>query len=116
MRPFDYYTGPGGRAVVEKEIREAKMTVEEAAILAEAVRRVERGDTLPGDIKQLRGPIWEIRTSGHKRDFRLLYAQAKASGSPIFLGLVFFSKKSQKTPKRCIELAETRLRDYWHRN
>lgn len=110
-REFEYYVGPGGRATVEREINDADLSEEEAAIVETTLDRVECGDHLPGDIKHLRGSIWEVRISGDRRIFRLLYAEL-GRGNPIFLGLVFIGKKSRKTPPAKIDLAEKRLASY----
>jgi phage-related protein len=60
--------------------------------------------------RHLRGEIYEARADGSRSSYRLLFA-AEGRRSQILLALEAFSKKSQKTPRRSIELAEQRLRD-----
>ena len=58
-------------------------------------------------VKQLRGKIWEIRVSGQSGIARALYTTAAPQKVVI---LRAFIKKSQKTPKREIDLAEERCK------
>jgi phage-related protein len=63
-------------------------------------------------VKHLEGKIWELRRASNGQIYRLLYF--------FFTGrkIVFvhgFQKKSQKTPRREIELAQTRMNDYIRR-
>ncbi len=110
MREFHYYVAPGGGDVVAKEIRKAKLTAEEASVIEVVVDRLECGELLPGDVKHLRGDIRELIIPGDRRTFRLLWAEEGTSN--ILLGLVFFSKKSRKTPPEAIDLAEERLKKH----
>lgn len=59
--------------------------------------------------KHLDGEIWELRPIRN----RLLYAYYKDNK---FIILHHFIKKTQKTPKREIELAKKNLQDYLERN
>jgi phage-related protein len=110
VREFHYYVAPGGGEVVAKEIRKAKLTAEEASVIEVVIDRLECGELLPGDVKRLRGEIWELIVPGDRRTFRLRWAE-EGEGN-ILLGLVFFSKKSRKTPSEAIDLAEERLRKH----
>jgi phage-related protein len=110
VREFRYYVAPGGGKVVEKEIAKAKLTAEEAATIEVVIDRMECGERLPGDVKHLRGDIWELIIPGTRRTFRLLWAEEGEAN--VLLGLVFFSKKSRKTPPEYIDLAEERLKKH----
>jgi phage-related protein len=63
--------------------------------------------------KRLRNEIREIVASDPTQGtaYRLLFA-VDGRDSQILLGLVFFNKKTQKTPPRYIDLAEKRLADW----
>ncbi len=59
-------------------------------------------------IKHIQGKIWEIRASGKDKTGRCLYLTAQ--GKRVIL-LRCFTKKSQKTPKREIEIAHQRAKE-----
>ncbi len=59
-------------------------------------------------VKHLRGPLWEMRMRGKDGTSRAIYVTA--TGQRVLVVRVFV-KKSQKTPKREIELALTRARE-----
>jgi phage-related protein len=59
-------------------------------------------------VKHLRGRIWEMRMSGRDGIARALYVTA--SGKRIVVVHVF-EKKTQKTPRREIEIAEQRTKE-----
>jgi len=59
-------------------------------------------------VKHLRGKIWEIRASGGEGIGRALYVTAKGKRVVIVLA---FTKKTQKTPARLVDLAEERAKD-----
>jgi phage-related protein len=61
--------------------------------------------------KHLRGDIYEIRADAPTRSFRLLFS-GEGRFKQVLLSLSAFSKKTQKTPPRELELAERRLRDW----
>lgn len=61
--------------------------------------------------RHLRGDIYEVRADTETQTFRVLFS-AEGRYGQVFLSLVAFSKKTQKTPAREIELAEKRLRDW----
>lgn len=61
--------------------------------------------------KHLRGDIYEIRADGENRSFRVLFA-AEGRFGQVLLSLVAFPKKTQKTPKQVLELAQDRLNQW----
>ena len=61
--------------------------------------------------RHLRGDVYEVRAEGPTQSFRVLFAPEGHYGQ-ILLALEGFSKKTQKTPIREIELAERRLTDW----
>lgn len=63
--------------------------------------------------RHLRGDIWEVRATGNRVIYRILFA-TEGARSQVLLALTALKKKTQKTPPSEIELAETRLAD-WRR-
>ncbi len=59
-------------------------------------------------VKHLEGPLWEIRMTGKDGISRALYVTAK--GKRVVVVRVFW-KKTQKTPRREIELALKRAKE-----
>jgi phage-related protein len=59
-------------------------------------------------VRHLQGPLWEIRMSGRDGVSRALYVAAK--GKRIVVVRIF-AKKTQKTPRREIEIALERAKD-----
>ena len=59
-------------------------------------------------VRHLRGPLWEMRLRGRRGISRALYVTAHERRVVI---LRVFTKKSQRTPKREIELALRRARE-----
>jgi phage-related protein len=61
--------------------------------------------------RHLRGDIWEVRVQAENNAFRVLFSPEGRS-QQVFLALEAFTKKTQKTPTRTIQLAERRLSDW----
>jgi len=59
-------------------------------------------------VKHLEGPLWEIRMKGRDGISRAVYVVAKPRRVVV---VRVFSKKTQKTPRREIELALKRAED-----
>jgi phage-related protein len=64
--------------------------------------------------RHLRGDIWEVRVRGENRIFHVLSAPEGRSGQ-VLLALEAFAKKTQKTPRPTLQLAERRLSDWRNR-
>ncbi len=64
--------------------------------------------------RHLHGDIYEVRAESATQAFRVLFAPEGRYGQ-VLLALEAFSKKTQKTPKRFLELADRRLRDWRER-
>ena len=79
--------------------------------MLEAMRDVREKGNRAG--RHLRGDIWEVRADGDKVIYPILYAN-EGSTKRILLALEGFTKKTQKTPKQKVGLAEKRLAD-WRR-
>jgi len=102
----DYRTA-AGRRPVKGFIDD--LTDEEVASIVAGMREVaERGLAAA---KHLRGDIYEVRADAATRSFRVLFS-AEGRYSQVLLSLSAFEKRTQKTPPRELELAESRLRDW----
>ena len=80
------------------------------------LRLIKQLDRIPVEyFKKLENTddIWEVRASSGKNKFRLLGFRYKSNFIVLTNG---FRKKSQKTPKSEIELAENRKKDFLERN
>jgi phage-related protein len=64
-------------------------------------------------VRHLRGEIYEVRATGARAAYRVLFATEGAK-SQVLLAVSAFTKTTQKTPLREIRLAERRLAD-WRR-
>jgi phage-related protein len=107
LRWRDYRTRAGGRPVNDFI---DTLTDDEAAAVVAAMREV-RDQGLPG-ARHLRGDIYEVRAITDLRSFRILFAQ---EAKYVLLSLSAFAKKTAKTPRAEIELAEARLSDWRQR-
>lgn len=61
--------------------------------------------------KHLRGDVYEVRADAETRSFRVLFS-CEGKFSQVLLSLSAFVKKTQKTPRGELELAEGRLREW----
>ena len=61
--------------------------------------------------RHLRGDIWEVRVQSERKAFRVLFSP-EGRAQQVLLALEAFTKKTQKTPPRTIQLAERRLADW----
>ncbi|MGH2760886.1 MAG: type II toxin-antitoxin system RelE/ParE family toxin [Actinomycetota bacterium] len=103
-----YETRAGRRPV--KDFLDALDDVDAAAIAIE-MRDVAREGARAA--RHLRGDVYEVRADGSKQTFRILFALEGRRGQ-VLLALEGFSKKTRRTPKPALELAERRLAD-WRR-
>ena len=86
-----------------------KLTIAEAAEVGGAMKEVAvEGLRLA---RHLRGDIWEVRVQAERKAFRVLFSP-EGKAQQVLLALEAFTKKTQRTPARTIELAERRLSDW----
>lgn len=102
----DYRT-PGGRSPVSEFI-DSLPDRDAAAVLA-GMAEVRDGGT--GAARHLRNGIWELRATGERSSYRVLFSEEGARGR-VLLALAAFSKKTQRTPERVMQLAESRRSDW----
>jgi len=79
------------------------------AEIVAAIKDVQRNGLVAA--RHLRGDLYEVRADGRDASYRILFALEGAQGQ-VLLGLSAFSKKTQRTPRRELELAERRLADW----
>lgn len=109
---IEFYSREDGTSPVREFLQslDAKTQARFISALEELrTRNVQAGEPL---IKHLEGKLWELRRASSGNIYRLLYF--------FFTGrkIVFvhgFQKKTQKTPRREIELAQARMAEYLRR-
>ncbi|MEU7483546.1 type II toxin-antitoxin system RelE/ParE family toxin [Streptomyces sp. NPDC042319] len=109
-REWVLYATEGGARPVIKEREKCRLTETEKGKLLKVLERVERRQTLPGDVKSLGGDLLEVRIDGNRRIFRLVYAEV--NGGLLLLALHFFQKTTQATPPQVKRTANRRLADW----
>ena len=108
-RRWRHYETSAGRQPVKEFL--GALNEEDVAAVAAAMNEVrEKGLR---SARHLQGGIYEVRTSGNRAIYRLLFVP-QGRRSQVLLTLVVLRKKTQKTPPQIIRLARQRLRD-WER-
>jgi len=103
-----YYETNDGESIVENEMR-AFGEKDFARILRTINLLEEFGIELDGGyVEHVEGKIWQLRV----RNYRILYF---AFHNKQFVLLRVFMKKTNKTPRREIEIAKSRLNEYTSR-
>jgi len=85
------------------------LTATEAAEVVAAMKEIAREGLRFA--RHLRGDIWEVRIQTERKAFRVLFSP-EGRAQQVLLALEAFTKKTQRTPARTIELAERRLADW----
>lgn len=106
-RQWRDYRTRSGRRVVRAEIM-ALPIGNRASVTAAMADVAKHGKKAA---RHLRGEIHEVRAEGVDVIYRLLFA-TEGRYSQVLLALVFFVKKTQRTPPVQIDLAERRLADW----
>jgi phage-related protein len=102
----DYRTPAGGRPV--KAFLDDLTDEEVAAVVAGMKDVAARGLAAA---KHLRGDLYEVRADAATRSFRLVFS-TEGRYSQVLLSLSAFEKRTQKTPPRELDLAESRLNEW----
>ena len=113
MRKVNFYKTISGRSPIEEFLD--SLTAKQAQKVAWVLNLVEELDIVPGQYFHKMSnteDLWEVRVKVESNIFRLL---GFFDGSNFLILAHAFQKKSQKTPKRAIRLAEDRKRDYFRR-
>lgn len=108
----EYRTTTGRRPVREFIDQIRAQNPREAARILATMNEVARLGTAAA--RHLRGDLWEVRATGDRRIFRILFAEEGHYGQ-VLLALEGFTKTTRRTPPDTIALAEERLRDWRQR-
>ena len=114
MKQIKFYRTQSGKSPVEEFLDSLKP--KHAKKVTWTLRLIEDMDQVPVQyFKKLKNTddIWEVRARIGSHSFRLL---GFITGDEFVVFTNGFKKKSQKTPKQEIELAEQRKSDYLARN
>lgn len=106
-RRWRFYATSSGRSAA-RDFLDALTEAQAAQVLAAMRTVAELG---LAEARHLRGDIDEVRAAIGGQEFRVLLANEGKRGQ-ILLALEACEKKTQRTPPRTIELAETRLADW----
>lgn len=101
-----YRTAAGGKPVDDLL---DQLEADEALEVAAAMADVRKNGLLAA--KHLRGDVHEVVADGPRRTFRILFA-TEGRYSQVLLAVVAFAKKTRRTPRRMLDLADRRLRDW----
>jgi phage-related protein len=113
VREITFFRLGSGRSPVEDFLD--SLPSKDAQKVAWVLRLVEELDIVPAQyLKQLTNTqdIWEVRAQHGGNAYRLL---GFFDGPNLVVMAVGFSKKSSKVPKKEIELAEERRKEYFKR-
>ena len=113
MREIIFYKTFSNKSPIEEFLE--TLSDKQAEKILWVLRLIKQLDRIPIEyFKKLENTndIWEIRASSGNNEFRLLGFWYKSNFIVLTNG---FRKKSQKTPKSEIELAENRKKDFLER-
>ena len=104
-----FYETPSGRSPTLDFID--KQPARDQAVLVAVLEDVENnGFAAKGaQFRQLQGKLWEIKIKAPSGGYRFLYATLDKDNLIILHG---FKKKTQKTPKKEMEIAIKRLKEW----
>lgn len=107
-----FYVEAGGRQVIREFLEGLDIRSQarfDWSIEQLRLRNVQAREPL---VRHLEGKIWELRRESDTNIYRLLYCFLPGKRILFLHG---FQKKSQKTPRREIELAQRRMDDFLRR-
>ena len=113
MRKIEYYRTVSGQNPIEDFLDQ--LPAKSAKKVTWVLKLVEDLDQVPSKyFKKLVNTqdLWEVRASAGSNIFRLI---GFFDGPNIVVVAHAFQKKTQKTPKRAIKIAEERKKDYFRR-
>lgn len=106
-RQWRFYETKAGKKPVKVFLDD--LPAADAAEIIAAMKHVAREGLEAA--RHLRGDIWEVRVDGENRTYRVLFS-AEGKFRHVLLALEGFTKKTQKTPPKTIQLADRRLSDW----
>ena len=113
MKTIDYYRTESGKSPVEEWLLTLQTKQFEKCLWV--LRLIEELDRIPSEyFKKMESTddLWEVRVQFGSNIFRIL---CFLDGAKLIMLTNGFAKKTQKTPKREIDLAEQRKKDYFRR-
>jgi len=113
FRKIIFYESVEGKKPIRRFLDE--LNSKQAAKVTWTLQLVEELEIIPSKyFKKLvnTDDLWEVRVSYSNNIFRLL---SFYDGAKLVVITHAFQKKSQKTPKQAIEIAEKRKKDYFRR-
>lgn len=108
-RRWRFYVTAGGRVPVRDFLDQKDLAPRDRDEILAAMKDVQVNGLAVA--RHLRGDLYEVRADGERASYRTLFA-AEGARSQVLLGLSAFSKKTQKTPSREMDLADRRLQDW----
>jgi phage-related protein len=109
-RRWRYYTTSTGASPVQDFL--SGLDIADMATIRTAMKGVRDLGLI--STRHLRGDVYEVRATRFGRAFRILFAPEGRRGQ-VLLAVSAFEKKTAKTPRAEMELAERRLRDWRQR-
>jgi phage-related protein len=106
---IDFYRDTEGNVPVEDFL--VSLSEKDRARIARTINLLEEYGLQLGlpYVKHLRGKLWELRIRAGRRAYRVIYF---AYVGQRFILLCGFLKKTQKTPRRELEIAERRMSSF----
>ena len=114
MRRVSFYRDAQGRSPVTRFLD--SLASKDAQKVTWTLKLIEEFDSLPASyVKKLTNTddIWEVRVRLGSNSYRLLCFM---NGEDVVILTNGFRKKTQKTPRKEIEIAEARKADWLRRN
>ncbi|MBC2705132.1 type II toxin-antitoxin system RelE/ParE family toxin [Desulfobacula sp.] len=113
MKEINFYRAESGKSPVEEFLD--NLTAKQAKKVAWVLNLVEEHINVPSKyLKKMVNTdnLWEVRVNFGSNIFRIL---CFFDGSEIIILTHAFQKKTQKTPRQAIKIAEKRMKDYFKR-
>jgi len=113
MKEINFYRAESGKSPVEEFLD--NLTAKQAKKVAWVLNLAEEHINVPSKyFKKMVNTdnLWEVRVNFGSNIFRIL---CFFDGSEIIILTHAFQKKTQKTPRQAIKIAEKRMKDYFKR-
>ena len=113
MKEINFYRAESGKSPVEEFLD--NLTAKQAKKVVWVLNMVEEHIIVPSKyFKKMVNTdnLWEVRVNLGSNIFRIL---CFFDGSEIIVLTRAFQKKTQKTPRQAIKIAEKRMKDYFKR-
>jgi len=113
MKEINFYRSESGKSPIEEFLDD--LTAKQAKKVIWVLNIVEEHINVPSKyLKKMVNTdnLWEVRVNFGSNIFRIL---CFFDGSEIIILTHAFQKKTQKTPRQAIKIAEKRMKDYFKR-